>query len=240
MSQPSTNPELDTIWQLRFDKDDTSFTFVKRLAFENAWSVFYAERVVEEYRRFLFLVHKSQVTLSPSDAVDQAWHLHMIYSRSYWDDLCGQILKKPLHHDPIDGGGKDRDTFIQQYEQTLSIYRDTFKEEAPADIWPNSSVRFADSPHFQRVDMRHYVRKPSIKWRLGFTLGGLVLGAWMFNAVLGAVVAGSILFTLVASAFASGGTGEGCGTGTGGGADGDGGGCGGCGGGCGGCGGCGG
>ena len=144
------------LWAMQIDGPEVEFTFVKRLAAENAWSVDYAERVMEEYRRFLLLTSmvNALLVLSPSDAVDQAWHLHLLYSRSYWNDLCQNILQRPLHHDPIEGGGKDRETFIAQYTQTLEAYQAYLGEKPPADIWPAPEVRFgAAQPQFVRVDL---------------------------------------------------------------------------------------
>ena len=55
--------------------------FAERLARENGWSRSHAERVVGEYKRFCFLAATAGHTVTPSDAVDQAWHLHLTYSR---------------------------------------------------------------------------------------------------------------------------------------------------------------
>ena len=52
----------------------------------------YAERVVAEYKRFVFLLVCSDQMLAPSEDVDQVWHLHMTYTRSYWDRMCGELL----------------------------------------------------------------------------------------------------------------------------------------------------
>lgn len=134
-----------------FDSPGVEFTFAKRLAAENGWPPYYTERVIEEYRRFLVLLSQARGTISPSDAVDQAWHLYMIYSRSYWDELCGRVLKRPVHHDPVDGGGRDREAFMDQYTRALADYRQVFGEEPPADIWPSPKERFAVPPRYQRV-----------------------------------------------------------------------------------------
>ncbi len=42
----------------------------------------------DEYRRFAFLAATAGHPVTPSDAVDQAWHLHLTYSRDYWDRFC--------------------------------------------------------------------------------------------------------------------------------------------------------
>ena len=77
-----------------FEIDDgpAEFPFAARLARDNAWTGAFAERVVVEYRRFLHLMMVAGHPVTPSDQVDQAWHLHLTYTHSYWERLCGETL----------------------------------------------------------------------------------------------------------------------------------------------------
>lgn len=75
---------------------------------ENGWSHRYAQRVMEEYKRFTFLAVVAGHPVSPSDPVDQVWHLHLSYTRSYWQDFCPNILQTPLHHEPSRGGRSEQ------------------------------------------------------------------------------------------------------------------------------------
>ena len=126
--------------------------FTARLAFENGWSLAHAKAVDGEYRRFLYLAAKSDAPLSPPDEVDQAWHLHLLHSRHYWDVLCGRILGRPLHHDPA-GAGEAAVT-RRQYAATLARYRATFGEAPPPDIWP---ARHGEGPKRPlRIDAARY------------------------------------------------------------------------------------
>src|SRR5581483_11477810 len=68
------------------DEPAAALDFTGRLARENRWSRDFARRVVEEYKRFAFLAMAAGHPVSPSDQVDQAWHLHLIYTQSYWDE----------------------------------------------------------------------------------------------------------------------------------------------------------
>ena len=65
----------DAIMSFPLDDPGGPATFVARLARENGWTRAFAERVVTEYRRFVFLAVAGGHFASPSDAVDQAWHL---------------------------------------------------------------------------------------------------------------------------------------------------------------------
>lgn len=148
-----TAPDLCTrILTFPIDEGTPDLTFEHRLARENAWSADFARRVVLEYRRFVYLAMTAGHQVTPSDQVDQAWHLHLTYTRSYWERMCGELLGRPLHHGPTRGGTAEATRFDHQYEQTLAAYRKMFGEEPPADIWPPSAVRFGDDLHFVRVN----------------------------------------------------------------------------------------
>jgi len=134
--------------------DDASLTFAARLARENRWSLPFAERVIREYRRFCYLAMTAGREVTPSDAVDQAWHLHLTYSRDYWQVFCPEVLGADLHHGPTKGGTVERDRFYHQYAATLSAYEDAFGDVPPADIWPAADRRFTVDPQSIRVNFR--------------------------------------------------------------------------------------
>lgn len=154
---------LAQIEALTIDPPGARLRFVDRLARQNGWDTAYAARVLAEYRRFIALAATAPHPVTPSDEVDQAWHLHLAYTRSYWDDLCGDLLGRPLHHGPTAGGDAEAARYQQQYATTLEAYRAAFGEAAPADIWPPVDRRFAS--RFVRVDrMRHWLlpKRPSL------------------------------------------------------------------------------
>jgi len=148
-----------TLWHKieRFQLDDpvVAFSFTDRLARENNWPLSYALRAVFEYKRFIFLICVSDRTLTPSDQVDQVWHLHLLYTQSYWTDLCQNTLQRPIHHGPTRGGEPERNKYSNAYENTLAQYRLYFNQEPPADLWPDNATRFRDI-NFQRVNTRKY------------------------------------------------------------------------------------
>jgi hypothetical protein len=133
------------------------FSFAGRLARENRWSLRQAQRVFAEYRRFVYLCIVAGGDMTPSDAVDQAWHLHLTYSRSYWQGLCREVLARPLHHEPTRGGAAERARFEDHYRATLAAYRREFDQAPPADIWPDPTVRFAGAGTIQRIDTRDHL-----------------------------------------------------------------------------------
>ncbi|MCW1883217.1 hypothetical protein OKA04_00650 [Luteolibacter flavescens] len=124
------------------DEPSAPFPFSARLARENGWSREFSRRVIVEYKRFVWLAMRAGHPVTPSEEVDEAWHLHLCYTRSYWDGMCGGVLGKPLHHGPTEGGEKEDAIFADWYERTLESYRRLFGEELPADIWPPAEIRF--------------------------------------------------------------------------------------------------
>lgn len=102
-----------------FDVASHDLSFAKRLARENDWDTFYAERVIEEYRRFCFLAIHADHPVTPSDAVDQVWHLHLTYSRDYWECFCPDVLRQPLHHGPTKGGISENEKYHLWYGKTV-------------------------------------------------------------------------------------------------------------------------
>ena len=89
---------------LELDHPTHEPSFSERLRQEHGWTTSFASRVVGEYRRFLLLAATEETLMVPSDAVDQAWHPHLVDTRAYWEELCGRVIHKALHHTPSRGG----------------------------------------------------------------------------------------------------------------------------------------
>ena len=159
---------------MEIDPPDATTRFQHRLKQYNRWTDGFAARVTKEYRRFLYLAARARHPVTPSDTVDQAWHLHLIYTRHYWEELCGKILGLQLHHEPSAGGAVESSKFEGQYEQTIESYRAAFGEAPPADIWP--------------------VRKPAKPGTLGRKF--LIAGAPVVVGTAFALMAGNILLLI--------------------------------------------
>lgn len=146
----------DKIQSFQLDNEAHDLQFTDRLARENGWTKAYALRVIEEYRKFLFLCCVSNSGITPSDAVDQAWHLHLTYTRSYWVDLCRNTLDREIHHNPTQGGKKEANKFDGMYTDMFDLYTQKFITPPPADIWPANEQRFSDID-FRRVNVGRYL-----------------------------------------------------------------------------------
>ncbi|OQP47788.1 hypothetical protein A4H97_30975 [Niastella yeongjuensis] len=125
-----------SIQQFPLDDPNAAITFSHKLAAKQNWLPFFTERVIEEYRKFLFLCCISPNGASPSQVVDEAWHLHLTYTKSYWIDLCKNTLNKDIHHHPSRGGDEEDHKHHDWYAETLLLYESVFGSPPPDDIWP--------------------------------------------------------------------------------------------------------
>jgi len=151
------NEEQLKLWNaiksFELDQPEISLSFTDRLARENGWSIEYAIRAISEYKKFIFLLVIAPHPLTPSDEVDQVWHLHLLYTQSYWEDFCESTIKRKIHHGPTKGGFDEKTKFTNWYEKTKDIYIDIFETKPPKDIWPASDIRFSEII-FRRVNLK--------------------------------------------------------------------------------------
>lgn len=151
----------------RFDDPAARLTFTARLARENGWTIGRAVRVVEEYRRFAFLAMTATHFVTPSEDVDQVWHLHLAYTHDYWETFCGEVLRSPFHHGPTRGGSAEAARYEGQYRQTLNAYTAAFDTPPPADIWPAPERRFGADLAWRRVNVANNWVVPKPRWLRG-------------------------------------------------------------------------
>lgn len=176
------------IQQFHLDDPEAEFYLSARLARENGWELAYTDRVVVEYKCFLLLCAIAQKPLVPPPNVDVAWCLHLVYTRSYWGELCDDVLGFQLHHylaksAPIE-------LLIENYRETLALYQQTFNESPPATIWPPVQHRFIKVP-YRRINARKVIMIPKPKFMpanpgwvmvlLGFVL--LITGIYINTSI---------------------------------------------------------
>ncbi len=177
----------DKLNEFSLDIPEVDFSFSDRLARENGWTKEYANRVITEYKKFVFLSATSGKSLTPSDEVDQAWHMHMIYSRSYWNEMCKDILGGFMfHHGPTKGGKLEAERFHNQYQYTLDLYAEVFNETPPSDIWPSVEKRFSPMD-YKRIDVtkniilnKNKVKEYMISYALPL-VGALLISLFTFS-----------------------------------------------------------
>ncbi|HTF02425.1 MAG TPA: hypothetical protein VK826_00305 [Bacteroidia bacterium] len=70
--------------------------------------------------------------VSPSSVIDQVWHLHLIYTKSY-DTLC-ELIGKKVQHIPATHNPEEGNRYVDARQRTHDIYQHEFGTP-PADIW---------------------------------------------------------------------------------------------------------
>ena len=154
----------------KFELNDpnSDFSFTDRLARENSWTLEFSSRAILEYKKFIYLICAENGPLTPSDQVDQVWHLHLLYTESYWKDFCQNTLNRQIQHGPTKGGSSEKAKYDNLYERTKDAYEVHFGYTAPVDIWPPSHIRFGHL-RFTRVNLHTHwtIPKPKflLKWK---------------------------------------------------------------------------
>ena len=100
-------------------------------------SLFY----LQEYARFLTLIYFSKFTLTPSEEVDQVWHLHQSLTVAY-REFCLRTFGRMIDHNPTVGGQEDTEKYSYYYTSTVEFYKFLFKESPPVGLWPPVDYRF--------------------------------------------------------------------------------------------------
>ncbi len=179
---PADHPVWTALSHYSIGPEDAALPFVERLARENGWSRAEADRVIGEYKRFCFLAVTADHPVTPSDQVDQAWHLHLTYTRDYWERFCPQVLGRSLHHGPTAGGRQEGQRYFTQYAETLRSYERVFGTP-PADLWPDAGRRLLEDHKARRVHPRDAYILPRRPFRIALLIvftALVLLALWAF------------------------------------------------------------
>ena len=199
----------ERIQAFSLDKPDAQLSFSNRLARDNGWPLQYARQAIEEYKKFAFLAVVAGHPVTPSDQVDQVWHLHLTYTRSYWEEFCSQVLRTPLHHDPTLGGEAENQKFDDWYSKTLESYEQFFEVKPPLEIWSTLEDRFGRDLQFVRINAQQNWVLPKLQVQKGAAASTAILSTLMLSGCyIGSVenninpVAGTLLAVIcIAAAF---------------------------------------
>ena len=156
-----------------WDDPQDARPFSARLRHTTGWSAAHTQRVLVEYRRFLYLAVRRRGRVCPSGAVDEAWHAHLLDTPRYFGAFCPQVLGTTLHHVPDRGSGTRDDA--RQYRATLRAYRWAFGEPPPTDFWPAPAQRWAELR--RHVDLRSHWLLPR-PGHAGRAMGRAACGIW--------------------------------------------------------------
>lgn len=111
-------------------------SLVDRLCAQTGHPVDVCYTLVEEYRRFMYLLGSTGDTLAPSPIVDVVWRLHIADRRAYFDDFCPRIIGRTLHHPDPDGTAGLSFQDDPAYLNTLDYYAQEFGRPQ-VQFWPD-------------------------------------------------------------------------------------------------------
>ena len=175
-SPPAREPTCP-LWQRlarhAWDDPQDARPFSARLRHTTGWSAAHTQRVLVEYRRFLYLAVRRRGRVCPSGAVDEAWHTHLLDTPRYFGAFCPQVLGTTLHHVP-DRGSCTRDD-ARQYRATLRAYRWAFGEPPPTDFWPAPAQRWAERRRHVDLHSHWLLPRPG---HAGRAMGRAACGIW--------------------------------------------------------------
>jgi hypothetical protein len=115
--------------------DASTKAFAQKLAIKLGWKNNFAQWAIAEYKRFVYLGVTSDFIVTPSDIIDQVWHLHILFSKAY-RSFCSDVIKYDFDHTPeLIASGSQTGTFSAQYLDTLELYKREFGMEPPVAIW---------------------------------------------------------------------------------------------------------
>lgn len=212
-------PDRPALWaalsHMKIEMPGGAARFEDALADQQGWALDFAERVTDEYSGFLYLAATAGFEVTPSQSVDEAWHLHLTLPH-YREVLCERILGHTLEHRPATGEPEDEARCRRQYEETLALYERVFGKPPPGDIWPRPDPELeGEYPPSARAKLRKIGRGLAAASLIGsfatilsgyFVVGFVLLGAAAIFFILAQP-------TLAAARRTSSGCGGGCGGG---------------------------
>lgn len=101
----SSDQELAArILAFEFKVGSVATAFAKRLACEDGWAMPIAARVLLEFKRLGYRAMVSPQPVTPSEHMDQAWHLHLAFTLSYWEVLAARDSTRLVQHFSLKAG----------------------------------------------------------------------------------------------------------------------------------------
>lgn len=122
----------DCLLNFEFDNPKENYGFTLRLATENKWTLNFTKGAILEYKKFMYLAAISSRMVSPSQAVDEVWHMHLLFSKSY-SKLC-LYLGKTIEHIPSTHNHSEKQTFTNARNLTKELYELHFGKQ-PELYW---------------------------------------------------------------------------------------------------------
>lgn len=131
MSGNLTTSDLEEVWAKILSLDFTAQKRKMHLKKFLGWSTKKLDIIETQYKRILFLWYKyPNMTLPPSEDVDEFWHYHILDTKKYHKD-CELVFGRYVHHYPYFGlvSKEENEELVSFFEDTLKLYEAEFHEE---------------------------------------------------------------------------------------------------------------
>lgn len=112
--------------------------FFNKLKDEYNWKSEQANNAILEYQKFLLIVKKYGANQTPSKLVDKVWHIHLLFTKDYWENLCPNYLGFNLHHIPSETDSESKVKDLENYKNTMEHYKLLFGEKNKIAIPDNT------------------------------------------------------------------------------------------------------
>ena len=154
-------------------------SLVDRLEEETGHPTDVCYTLVEEYRRFMYLVGSTGETLAPSPIVDVVWRMHAEDEKAYLEDFCPRVIGRTIHYAADDA---EAPYFLDNpaYARTLDFYAQEFGL-AQVQYWPDPIDPLAGMSSF-------------LLWIIGLAAIGLAV---VTSSALFAIFGGLVILTQV-------------------------------------------
>lgn len=127
--------------------------FWQKLTEENSWSLAFSKKAFDEYKKFIYLAKKYGCKVVPSKTIDKVWHLHMTFTKSYWNELCQEVIQMEFHHVPSSQGKDAEFSDNECYEKTKELYEKEFGFAPPSLYWPDVKKSKLNKLHFSFISI---------------------------------------------------------------------------------------
>lgn len=96
----------------------------------------YAEGILREAKRMLYLGELTGKPVTPSEEIDDAWHEMILFS-PYYFKLCRFLGTDYIHHEPEPEtpAGSAGTNGPSQYDETIALYEKQFGVKADQRYW---------------------------------------------------------------------------------------------------------
>jgi hypothetical protein len=180
-------------WTLphRRERDDfaepprTCGSFEDCLRKKGDWTDASASRITEMYRKFLYLKALSGKPVTPSEAIDMAWHLHLEFPADY-SALCDAVGRDIPHRIVF-----YENELEEAYVRGRALYEAEFDAPPDRDLWPSGEDQ--TRAEIYRLVVMGAVLVGVVSVLLGSAVGGLA-GLLLAGAIVAAAI--SVVFYL--------------------------------------------